>query len=241
MKKKSILVFFLSIFISANVFAQKNKTWEDEAEVSFVQTTGNTETKNLSLSNLLTYVPHERLQASWEAKALYSENDGNKTAERYFTELRSDYSLSKRSYVAFMLAWTQDEFSGIDNSYYLGPTFGYKILNGPKHYLKFEPGLEYNYEEYTDYTDESYFRARTFAEYTYELTEKTRFTQSLKYLQDLQEDENYNIVSNTAVITSLTDILSMKTNYEVKYDNSPIPADLEETDTTLSVTLVINI
>jgi len=241
MSRNTIVLFILFVFVSGNVLAQQNKTWEDEAEVSYVQTTGNTKTKHLSLKNLLTYAPHQRFETSWEAKALYNENDGNRTAERYSTELRADYSFSKRFYSAFLAGWTRDEFSGIENSYYLGPTLGYKILIGPKHYLRAEPGFDYNFDEYTDKTDESYLRGRLFAKYTYEFTDKTRFTQSLKYLQDIQEQENFNITSDTALITSLTDILSMKTSYEVKYDNSPVPEDLEETDTTLSVTLVINI
>jgi putative salt-induced outer membrane protein YdiY len=38
----------------------------------------------------------------------------------------------------------------------------------------------------------------------------------------------------------LSDNLSLKASYVIKYDNQPIPETLEETDTILAVTLVVN-
>jgi putative salt-induced outer membrane protein len=48
------------------------------------------------------------------------------------------------------------------------------------------------------------------------------------------------VISETALISALSDYLSLKTSYVVKYNNQPVPATLEETDTILSVTLVVN-
>jgi putative salt-induced outer membrane protein len=88
---------------------------------------------------------------------------------------------------------------------------------------------------------DDYLRGRALGEYKFEFTEKTRFTQSLEYLHDFDNSENYNINSETALITALSDKLSLKTSYVVNYDNEPIPDDLEETDTTLAVTLIVNL
>ena len=44
----------------------------------------------------------------------------------------------------------------------------------------------------------------------------------------------------TAVISGLVDYLSLKASYTIKYDNQPVPSTLEETDTVLAITLVVN-
>lgn len=134
----------------------------------------------------------------------------------------------------------QDEFAGIDSRYYLGPGVGYKFLSGPKHFLAGEAGLNYAKEEYTDDTDKDYLEGRAFAKYEYAFTEKNRFSQSAEFLYDFEDSENYNVNSETAVISALSDYLSLKASYVIKYDNQPVPETLEETDTILAVTLVVN-
>jgi putative salt-induced outer membrane protein YdiY len=42
------------------------------------------------------------------------------------------------------------------------------------------------------------------------------------------------------LITALAGNFALKTSYEVRYQNRPIPEDLDETDTILTVALVVN-
>jgi putative salt-induced outer membrane protein YdiY len=52
--------------------------------------------------------------------------------------------------------------------------------------------------------------------------------------------ENYKVNSETALISALSGYLSLKASYVIKYNNKPVPETLEETDTILSVALVVN-
>jgi len=70
--------------------------------------------------------------------------------------------------------------------------------------------------------------------------EKSRFKQTLEYLYDFDESENWNGISETSIISSLGSIFSLKTSYTIKYDNLPV-AGLEKRDTILGVTLLINL
>lgn len=180
------------------------------------------------------------MQGEWKVGALYGETDGEKIAESYFTDLRLDYLFTNRFYSFAAAGWSQDEFAGIDSRYYVGPGVGYKFLTGPKHFLLGEAGANYVNEEYTDDTDEDYIVGRAYASYEYAFTEKNRFSQSVEYLYDFEDGDNYNVLSETALISALSDYLSLKTSYVVKYDNEPVPSTLKETDTILSVTLVVN-
>ena len=236
---KSLTALFVFLAMATGVCAQE-KRWSDQAELSFVDTGGNTEVTSLSAKNLLRYEFSEKFQAAWKLAALYGKTEGEKTAESYSSELRLDYLFTDRLYSFAAAGWSQDEFAGIDSRYYVGPGVGYKFLIGPKHFLLGEVGANYVNEEYTDDTDEGYIEGRAYASYEYALTEKNKFSQSVEYLYNFEDGKNYRVNSETAVISALSDYLSLKASYVIKHDNQPAPSTLEETDTILSVTLVVN-
>ena len=218
----------------------EEKRWSDQAELSFVDTGGNTDVKSLSVKNLLKYGFTEKLIGALKAGSLYGESDGETDAENYFAELRLDYVFAERFFAFGIAGWVRDVFAGINSRYYLGPGIGYKVLVGPKHFMAGEAGLNYVTEEYTDDTDEDYLSGRAFAAYEYVFTAKNKFSQSVEYLYDFDNSDNYNVNSETALISALSDYLSLKTSYVVKYDNEPVPSTLDDTDTTLAITLVVN-
>jgi len=230
----------LSVFVIVpGVFAE-GKTWSDQAELSFVDTGGNTNVRSLSAKNLLKYKFTEKLQGSWKLGALSGKNDGEKNAENYFTDLRLDYLLTDRLYLVAITGWLQDKFAGIDARYYLGPSVGYKFFIGPKHFLSNEVGLNYLNEEYTNSTKNDYMAGRAFGKYVYSFTETNKFSQFVEFLVDFEDSENYNVNSETALISGLNSYLSLKTSYVIKHDNKPIPSTLDKTDTVLALTLLIN-
>jgi putative salt-induced outer membrane protein len=236
---KFFMVLLVVFAMVTAVFAEEKK-WADEGELSFVDTGGNTDVVSLSAKNLLKYTFSEELKGAWKLSALYGESEGVKNAERYATELRLDYLLTDQLFSALIAGWLKDEFAGIESRYYLGPAIGYKFLNGPRHFLVSEVGLNYVKEEYTDGTEKDYPEGRAFGQYQYAFTEKNRFSQSLEFLYDFEDSDNYRVNSETALISALSDYLSLKASYEIKYDNKPVPSTLEETETILSMTLVVN-
>lgn len=234
-----IVIAAILLLVSSGAYAETKK-WSDEAELSYVETRGNTEVRTLSAKNLLQYQFSEKLKGTWKLGVLYGETDEEKTAEKYNTELRLDRSMTERLFAFFAGGWEKDKFAGIDARYYGGPGAGYKIIDGPKHLLLTEAGLNYVKEEYIDNTDKDYMEGRFFAKYGYAFTEKTRFSQTLEYLHDFDDSDNYNVNAETAIIAALNSYLSLKTSYLIEYDHKPVPADLDTTDTTLTVALVVN-
>jgi len=248
MKQMNLIGFLTIMALTFAMLAHAEESpankFKDEAELSYVQTGGNTKVVSFSAKNLLTYQATENFKLDWTVQALFAEaeidGDTEKTAERYATELRLEYALTERFYTAAYGGWLQDEFAGIDDRYYVGPALGYKVLIGPKHFLRTEAGVDYVKEYYVDDTDDGYMRGRAFGEYAFALTEKTRFSQSVEYLHSFDDSDNYNMNSETALTTALSDKLSLKTSYIVNYDNQPVPEALDETDTVLAVTIIVN-
>ena len=240
LKVVSIFII-LTLFLVAGAIAEEpaDKKWKDEAEFLFVQTSGNTDVRTLAFSNMLEYRFSKPLKGIWNIKALNSENDGEKTAERYYTDLRLDYLFTEKLYAYLLGTWLKDEFAGFKHRYTAGPGIGYKFLDGPRNFLLGEAGLEYASEDYVVEEDEDFAEGRLYGKYEYAFTEKNRFSLSSEFLQDFNDTKNYKSNSEAAVISALTDIISLKVSYGVRYQNRPKPSDLEKTDTVFGAALVV--
>ncbi len=236
---RDIIAFVLVIPLACTAVHAEERKWHDEAEVTFVSTSGNTEVTTLAGKNTLSYRFSEKTKGTWRLGALYGKSDGTKNAERYSTEIRVDRSHSDRLYSFGYGGWLQDRFAGFDARYDLGAGAGYRLVTGPKHFLLGEGGLTFNREEYTDDTSSDFPGGRIYGLYEYHFTEKNRFTQSLEWLPDFHEFDNWKLNAETALLAALNGWLSLKASYLVQYNNDPI-GNLETTDTTLGASLVVN-
>lgn len=235
-----LMLFFLVALLPISTVHAEGKKWKDDGELSLVKTGGNTEVSTFSAKNVLKYKFSEKTEGTWKVAALNSKSAGVRSAENYMSELRGDYLLSEQVFVGLTVGWLKDKFAGIDARYYAGPIAGYKVLLGPKHFLKTEAGLDYVNEEYTDNTDSDFLRGRAFGEYEHHFTKVNKFLQSVEYLYDFDNADNYNVNSATALVTVLSENFSFKTSYIVKYDNEPTPASLDRTDTVLGVSVLVS-
>jgi putative salt-induced outer membrane protein len=236
------MVFSVQISEAAEETTPKpEKRFSNEADFSLVNTTGNSEALTLAGKNEMKYKFTDKWAGSWLVGALYGRSDGDKNAERYFTDFRADYSINDRWYAYGLGTWLRDEFAGFDNRIGIGPGVGYNFLIGPKHFLLGEAGLNYAYEDYSepDEDNRQFLEGRLFGKYEWAFMEKTKFSQGLEYLQSFKDSNTWKLNSETALVTAITDILALKISYSVLYNNDPRPSDLDETDTILATSLVI--
>jgi len=237
--KVFIILVILCVFAGSLLFAL-DKNWSNITELSFVNTSGNTKVTTLSAKDKLTYKFSPKIESTLNLAALYGKSDGVKNSENYLAKIKISYLISERLYTSLIAGWSKDEFAGVDSKIWIGPALGYKILSGEKHTLDFEAGAEYVDEKFIDDTKNGYFNGRAFSEYKFMFTEKSNLSQSLEFNYDFENSDNYDMTSITAITTSLSDILSLKASYNINYVNAPVPVTLKKTDTTLSVSLIIN-
>jgi len=219
----------------------EEKRFANETSISLVNTTGNTDTLSLAGKNEMSYNFSDKWAASWIVGAIYNEADKETETERYYASLRGDYNITDRWYTFGLGSWFRDTFAGFDHRIGIGPGMGYKFFNGPMHFLFFEGGLNYTYEDYTNSEagSEEFLEGRLFTQYEWQFTEKTKFSQGVEYLQSLEEGSTLKLNSETALITSITDILALKISYSVFYNHDPQPSDLEKTDTIFATSMVV--
>jgi putative salt-induced outer membrane protein len=148
-----VLLMFAAVRVSdaaEETKSKEDKRFSDELSFSLVNTTGSSDTLALAGKNDMKYKFTDKWTGSWVVGALYSRSDGDKTAEKYFADLRADYAISERWYAYGLGSWRRDKFTGFDSRYGIGPGIGHKFLIGPKHFLLGESGLNYAYEDYLE-------------------------------------------------------------------------------------------
>ncbi len=238
----AVIIWVAMILIpnGATFAEEQEKKWEDSAELSYVQTGGNTDVMTFSGNNTLKYNFSEKWASTWKLGALYGETDGENNAERYYTDIQTDYNASDTLFYYLKAGWLKDKFAGIDSRVYLGPGAGYKFLKGDRQFLSAEAGLNYATESYTDDTDSDFLEGRVLGKYEFVFNSKTKFTQTAEYLHNFDNSEKYRINTLTGLVTQLTDMFSLKISYEIKFQNEPSPETLDQTDTLFSVALVVN-
>ena len=245
MKHKSICIGCAAILVFCSTAlaedAETDKKWSDEAEFSYVSTSGNSQTTTLAGKNLLKHRFSEKIEGQWDVSALFSEDHDITTAERYSTNIKGDYLLTRHLYTGLAAGWMKDKFAGFESRYYAGPFIGNKFYTGPKHFFKAELGLNYAHEEYIDETDDGFGEGSLYGLYEYAFNKKTKFSQAAEFLYDFKNSDNYKILSLSALTVSITEIFSIKAIYEIRYMNRPVPDTLDTTDTLTSVALVANI
>lgn len=216
------------------------KRWKDQAEVAVVNTSGNSNVLTFSLKNSLQYHFSDKLAGTWNLAALAGRQDGETNAERFGTDLRLDHALSDHLYVYLLGGWRKDRFAGLDHRYHVGPGLGSKFLNGPIHFLSAEMGANWTREDYSEKETEDFLESRVFGQYSYKLSNNQKFVQSVEYLQDFNDLDNYKLLSTTSLTSAINTTLAIKLSYEVRFHNRPIPEDREKTDTLFSGSLVVS-
>jgi putative salt-induced outer membrane protein len=219
----------------------QGKPWSDEAELSFVSTGGNSDVQTLSAKNLYKLEFYENYVFIWRLEALNGKTDDVLSAERYFTDLRLEYSLSERAYLYANTGWLRDTFAGLDARTNLSAGGGYRFLDGPDSFFKLEAGVNSVKESYTVEADNRRStEGRVFGEYVYHFTKKNKFSQSIESLHDFSDSERYRLNSDTALTAALNNRFSLRISYQIKYNHRPVPATLERSDTVVSTAIVAN-
>lgn len=218
----------------------RDRIWADEAELSFVDTSGNSKVRTLSAKNAMKYRVTEPVTLTWKLEALHGEDGGTTTAERYSSDIRGGYAVTLDAFVFGNAGWRQDKFAGLDRQTLIGLGYGYKVWTGPLHFLTLEGGAQQVQDNYTDDTSIDHTDARIFGEYGLVFAKQNRFKQTVELLYDFGNTEQYRVNLETSLTSALNERFSTKLSYLVRYNHAPVPVAVNTKDSTFSVALVAN-
>lgn len=216
--------------------------WTGEGAISAAATTGNTETTDLGLS-----LKGARQMGDWRVKANaaadYGETNSSETRNRWGLGGQVDRDLTDRFYLFGGATYEQDQFSGYDSRFYVGPGAGYRVLTGERTKWALEAGPGYRRDEVQarvvsgvrlgSATEEG-FGARAASRFSHKFNEAVGFTNDTDVIYG---DLSTQIVNSAAITAKLTDALSARVSFDVRNESDPQPGR-EDTDTATRFSLV---
>ncbi|HTD51953.1 MAG TPA: DUF481 domain-containing protein, partial [Thermoanaerobaculia bacterium] len=156
--------------------------WSGKAEVSYVATSGNSDTKTLGAAGEVEYQP-----GPWSGKAklefIRSEADGVVNARSFAGLLRGARKLTARLETYAQGAYVENTFAGIDRRLAGEGGLAYLLLPGERHTLKSEAGLGYTKENRTNGDDRSFATGRLGLLYKWKFSKTAEFSEEASYTE----------------------------------------------------------
>jgi len=221
-------------------YTEITSPWKTEAELGFVNTTGNTETTSTAAKFDTTYEV-EKWRHNIHAEAFGQETQDETTkesvvsAERYQLSGKTDYKFTELDYAFAVADLKKDRFSGFEYEHVFGVGYGRKLIKQLDMELDVEagPGMRvYKVDNAPESEDEAVLRLS--ADYWWQFTRSAKFTQKLK--TDIGEEFTAS-ESITGLQAAINSTLALKLTHTIRH-KSKVPVDTEKTDTETAVTLV---
>jgi len=249
-KKQFFFMLLLIVFFSIQAHAQEPlpappepppHTCTGSAELSFVSTSGNTDTQTLGLGGSIECKPNKW---TYTAKAAFirSEADDVETAKSLDTLFRAARDLAPRLKAYGQFIYFQNEFAGIENRYAVEGGLAYMLIVHPKHTLEIDGGIGYTKEDRVEVIgipdeDLSFATARTGAIYRWKISENAEFGDDTGFTFNLNDGNDWRFGNVAYIAAKLTTVFALKFSYAVTYLNNPVPG-FGKTDTITSAAVV---
>ena len=216
--------------------AELPPVWSGSGELSYVATSGNSDSTSLGLGGQLDG-DHGVWAQKYRARFIRMESEGEETANSLEAAGRLERELRANLSAFGEVGYLQNRFAGIDDRYAGAAGLAWSVLRGPLHTLDTSAGLGYVHESRIDAADESFATAVAAAAYKYAFSERSHFTNQSNLELSLEEGDNWRGRNVAALVSGLTDIFALKLAIDVSYFNDPVPG-FEKTDTVTSASIV---
>lgn len=241
---KRIIVAMAALCALAVAETPKATPLKTHTELSYVQTTGNTESKSFAMAFNLDK-KWERHIFGIQSAALFSTEDDNETKNKWNINANYGYRFSERLSAGYLINYSQDRYSGYDSQLYTGPDVAFAALLGPVHTLDLSASIGYARDDIalppssTEDDIQTYTSGKAEANYAWQIVESLRFREDASYRVSFEDAQNYFVLSTTALESKISDVFSMGLSYKVDYKNQ-VPLGKERTDTTFLASLIID-
>jgi putative salt-induced outer membrane protein YdiY len=205
------------------------KKWKDDAEVSFLNTNGNTKTQTTAAKDSFSYDFNTLDRLELDGGGLGARSQGQVTAEQYFAGEKFQRKYDDRDYVFQKYRWNKNRFAGIADLQEITVGVGRDIWKTMDDLLTGELSPGYLNEERVGDTRVSAATSRVYSKYEHVFTATSKFSQDVEYIQNLQDKRDSRINTMTALTTALSAHFSVKTSFVWKRSTLP-PAGRSKDD-----------
>lgn len=196
--------------------------WETSGALGFTLTQGNADTV-LATASVLGLKKWEMNELSAGLNASYGEvetvqNNGTARGTAQYNRLIGE----KGNYLYIKADLFHDTIADVDYRLSLSPGYGYYFINNDRTKLSAEIGPGYIYEKLGSGTD-SYATLRIAERFEYKISDRARFWQSVEWLPQVDDFENFLLVAEIGVESDLTEKMSLRVSLQDNFDNQPAP------------------
>jgi putative salt-induced outer membrane protein YdiY len=199
----------------------KKPAWDTSVGLGFTLTRGNSDTLLLN-ANVLAQKKWEQNELSLGADGSYGENDGEKNVESVRGFGQYNRLFTDRFYGYGRVEAMHDAIADVEYRVTLSPGVGYYFIKNDRTKLSGEFGPSYVLEKLGSDTHD-FFALRFAEKFEHKLNDRARIWQSVEYLPQVDDFNNYLLVSELGVESGLTKQLSLRVYLQDTYDNEPAP------------------
>jgi putative salt-induced outer membrane protein YdiY len=217
--------------------------WKDQAELSFLLTSGNASSNTFGFKNILERFwgvssfkfslggirtesgKTVRTASGTPDNYTVSETtDVEVTAENYFVKARYDRRLSEAAFLHAGVGWDRNTFAGIQNRYDFVGGAGRTWFEEENRHLKSDVGLTYTLQDEVGNApdgEDSFLGVRASIDFLRDLTETTGFASVLVVDENLDSTDDFRSDWANSLTVAMSERFALKASYQILFDNKP--------------------
>lgn len=201
---------------------KKPVTWKGNINLGGNWQEGNSDTVNISAGAQAT---RRTEKDRFKLNFLYNltEDDGERTAENTYGQLKYDYFLNTSWYIYLNLDMLSDKFQDINLRTTVGPGVGYQVWEEDNRSLSFEAGVSYTSEDRDLGEDTDWVTARLGADFLYRLFDRVTFTDQFVIYPNLDDTGEYTLRNEAAIVTDIGSNWASRLSNIWERDSDPGP------------------
>lgn len=202
--------------------------WDASAAVGLTLTRGNSKTL-LFTGNVLANKKWDELrnELNLGVDGVYGENNSVKNAESLHGFGQFNRLFTERLFGYLRLEGLHDAIAHVDYRLTVSPGGGYYLLKETNTTLRVELGPGYIYEKDHDGTTRSYISLRVGERFEHKFNDHAKLWQSLEYLPQVDDFNNYIVNAEVGVESAMTKKLSLQAYVQDSYHNEPAAGRLK--------------
>lgn len=229
--------FLFVIFLFVNFAAYAEEGFHNESEVGIVVTNGNSKSQSYNIKQGNSYGWDQNV-VKFGAQYLNVSSVGVISAENWSFTMRYDRILNPQWNLFIAQTASGDRFAGFNQKYSSDIGARYQIIKEDDFSWFAETGYRYSEEHRINRTTRTQHLGRIYTETIKNISVTSSGKLWVEYLPDLRYGKDYQVNTEASISSILTDILSIKIAYLLKFDNVPAITTAVKTDTVYTTNLV---
>lgn len=220
--------------------AAARPAWDLKLGLSYLATTGNTETSSAGID-----ASYRQAWGPWSlegtAAAVQATRNDEETAENYNVQLRGQRQIAGALQLTTGLKGERNRFAGVDYRTILDTSLRWSLVDSPQWKIHTLSGLSWTREEPRGERpcDDS-FGVLLQVNGLARLSPTAEFNGRITTYPDLEDTGDYRVNSHLGIQAALNAHLALRLGYELRYDDEPVRG-FERTDSTSTASLVVQL